>query len=410
MAKNSNKYHIYDTVCESFEKELVERYGRVLKHISNFINNRTDALESKNPGMRLLYMPATENDFYDSCGIDRDWMISVIKQSGDLPGEYLVNQPKKQYYHLYILLQVLSCVYYKHEKELVSKYYKGKKEYTPPYIITELYFVIRVYSLQQLIFFKNQPNEQIMQYTIDHLNARFDLATMPNLFSIFQKYAETNNSSLDFDWEHPTDKMMIDYINKMNARIKMFLLSIYREFIKNYNDKKSSGVQELEATNEEGKKFLLVANNISNDVEITSKKILNTFIQDKFINEKFIDIACKNSNNPSKAKVRMIIQKIKNDQDNKLLMEMISCIITYWLVSMKQDSASIHSKQFITTCSAAYTISNTNDPNVIKLKEVLGELITKYANDIIDTEKRSTLISFKKCIHIYMILYIASVN
>lgn len=411
MAKaNSNKYHIFDTINSNFGPQLVERYGKVLKHISNFINYRSEVLDSKDVGARLLYQPSIENDFYDSCGIDREWVKEVIKGSPELPGAYLVNDPKKQFYHLYLFLQALSAIYYNANEELVRKYYKDKKDFTRPYLVIELYFTIRLYSLQQLRIFQHQPNKNIMEYTINNLNGRFDLANYPNLFSVFEKYVETNTKSMEFDIGHPTDKMMIDYVNKMNNRIKMFLKTLFVEFMRNYDAKNISGVQELEATNDEGKQFLLVADNVSSTVEITSRKILNTFIQDKFINEKLLNIACRNSGNPSKAKAKIVIQKIRDSKDEKMLLDVIMCIVSYWLISMKQDVNTLHSKQFITTCSAAYAISNTNDRYIIRLKSVLEEMILKYANDIVDTERKATLLSFKKCIHIYMTLYIASVN
>lgn len=411
MAKsNSNKYHIFDTINAAFGPQLVERYGKVLKHISNFINYRSEVLDSKDVGARLLYQPSVENDFYDACGIDREWVKDVIKGSSELPGAYLINDPKKQFYHLYLFLQALSAIYYNADSELINKYYSGKENYTRPYLVIELYFTIRLYSLQQLRIFQHQPNKNIMEYTINNLSARFDLATYPNLFSVFEKYVETNTKSMEFDRGRPSDKMMIEYVNKMNNRIKMFLKSLFVEFMRNYNNNLSSGVQELEATNDEGKQFLLVADNVSSTIEIASRKILNNFIQDKFINEKLLNIACRNSGNPSKAKAKIVIQKIRDSKDEKMLLDIIMCIVSYWLISMKQDINTLHSKQFITTCSAAYAISNTNDKYIIRLKSVLEEMILKYANDIVDTERKATLLSFKKCIHIYMVLYIASVN
>lgn len=413
MTKSKNEFFIIDTVSELYEKQILENYGKILKHISNFINNRSNTLESKNPGLRLLYTPTQENDFYESCGVDKDKMKEICKQSKIVPQDYLVDNPVKQFYHLYFLLQSIASIYYKNNEALVNKYYKNKKEYTPPYKVIEIYFTIRLYSIQQLRFFHHVPREDIMEYTINNLNGRFELSSAPNLFSIFQRYVETNDKStkaLTFDFNRLSDKMMVDYINKMNDRLKMFLKTIYVEYMKNHDANLSSTVQELEATNDEGKQFLLVADNISSTIEITSKKILNTFIQDKFINEKLVKIACKNSGNPSMTKVKQVITAIRDSKDEALLKELIVCVLSYWLVSMKQDVSTLHSKQFIVTCSAAYAISNTSDRYITRLKDVLEELLLKYTANIITTERKATLLSYKKCIHVYMVLYIASVN
>lgn len=404
------KFFIIMNVLSTYEQTLLNNFGKIMHTINSFINYRSETLQSKNPGLRLLYTPGNENEFYDSCGIDKERFKEICKNSPVVPGDYLVNNPVKQFYHLYFLLHSVACVFYRNNDELIKKYYRGIKDPVPPYKTVEIYFTIRLYSIQQIRIFQHPPKEDVMEYTINNLNNRFDLASAPNLFSIFQKYSETNTKSMNFNWGAMTDEMMAEYTNKMNNRIKMFLKVMYREYIKNKNANLSSGVQELEATNDEGKQFLLVADNVSSTIDITSKKILNNFIQEKFINEKLLRIACRNSGNPSFSKAKMVIQTIKECKDEKLLTELIVCILSYWLISMKKDVNTLHSKEFIVTCSAAYAISNTSDKYIIRLKEILEELVTKYTDKIIDTERKATIISYKKCVHIYMVLYIASVN
>lgn len=408
--KSDNKYHIYDTISELYEKTILSNYGKILRHISNYIGNRSDVLESKNPGLRCLYTPANENDFYDSAGLDKETVKSILAQSADLPNSHLLIEPVKQFYHLYTLIHVISSIFYNNQKYIEETYYKDGKKHTPAHKIIEIYFTIRMYSIQQIRIFKFVPKQETMEYVINNLSNRFELASAPNLFSIFERYSETNTESMKYDIKRPSDLMMYEYTNKMNNRIKMFLKKLFLEWRRAYETGKSSGVQELSAVNDEGKQFDLIADNVSNIIEVNSIKILNNFVQDKNINVKLLKLACRNSGNPSEIKAKMVIQKIRDSKDETLLKEMIMCILSYWLISMRQEITTIHSKEFIVTCSAAYAISNTVDKYIIKLKDILQELISKYTMDIIDTERKATLISFKKCIHIYTVLYIASIN
>lgn len=408
--KSDNKYHIYDTISELYEKTILSNYGKILRHISNYIGNRSDVLESKNPGLRCLYTPANENDFYDSAGLDKETVKSILAQSSELPNSHLLIEPVKQFYHLYTLLHVISSIFYNNQKYIEETYYKDGKKHTPAHKIIEIYFTIRMYSIQQIRIFKFVPKQETMEYVINNLSNRFELASAPNLFSIFERYSETNTESMQYDIKRPSDLMMYEYTNKMNNRIKMFLKKLFLEWRRAYETGKSSGVQELSAVNDEGKQFDLIADNVSSIIEVNSIKILNNFVQDKNINVKLLKLACRNSGNPSETKAKMVIQKIRDSKDETLLKEMIICILSYWLISMRQEINTIHSKEFIVTCSAAYAISNTVDKYIIKLKDILQELISKYTMDIIDTERKATLISFKKCIHIYTVLYIASIN
>lgn len=411
MEKSNDEYYIYNTIKEKYIKTIVFNYGKILRHISQYINNRSEVLQSKNPGKRCLYTPTNENDFYDAAGLNKDEIKEILSHSATLPNNHLLVEPAKQFYHMYTLLHVIAALFIEYEEDIMRLYYKdNSKNHMPPWKIIEVYFTIRLYSIQQIRIFKFVPNDEIMEYTINNLNNRFDLASAPNLFSIFERFTDTNTKSSNYNRAKPSDLMMYDYTNKMNNRIKMFLKKIFIEFQKNYNAGKRSTVQQMEATNNEGKNFLLIADNVSSLIDVTSKKILNNFIQERFVNEKLLSVACRNAGNPSYTKCKMIIQKIRDSKDEILLKELIICVLSYWLISMRQEISTLHSKQFIITCSAAYAISNTNDRYIIKLKEILQEIMDKYTSDIIDTERKATLIGFKKCIHIYMVLYIASIN
>ena len=142
-----------------------------------------------------------------------------------------------------------------------------------------------MYSVQQIRIFKVVPKQETMEYVINNLSNRFELASAPNLFSIFERYSETNTESMQYDIKRPSDLMMYEYTNKMNNRIKMFLKKLFLEWRRVYESGKSSGVQELSAVNDEGKQFDLIADNVSSIIEVNSIKILNNFVQDKNIND-----------------------------------------------------------------------------------------------------------------------------
>ena len=65
---------------------------------------------------------------------------------------------------------------------------------------------------------------------------------------------------------------------------------------------------------------------------------------------------------------------------------------------------------FIKKLTAAYSISNTYDIFISDLKKRLNDIIVKYGSDYIDTEKRSTLNSFKQAVYLYLVFYISSLD
>ena len=106
----------------------------------------------------------------------------------------------------------------------------------------------------------------------------------------------------------------------------------------------------------------------------------------------------------------MLLNSIKNSKDNKLLTAIIKDVLSYWIISLKQSVESIHSMNFIKKCSSAYSISNTYDVFISDLKIRLSDIIINYGSDYIDTEKKTTLNSFKQAVYLYLVFYISSLE
>lgn len=398
MSKD-NLYYIYDMVNQKYGETLLINFPKISRHIYNYINARSDVLGTKNPGLRLMYTPSTENDFFECCGVDRAWLASVIKES---PSVCTIN--KKQMNPLYSLLMCLVC-HYTANKEFFKKL-NVKSNMTPDRIIN-FYLTLKLYSSCQIQIFKHVPSEDTMEYVINNLNNRFELASEPNLYTILLRYADSNSSSMNINFNHIKDKESFDYVDKLNNRIKSFLKKIFQQMLLAHKEGKTSQVQKLDSINAEGKVFLSDVSNISNEIELVTRKILNTFIKEKIIKKSLLQIACKKTTT-SLPKMEIMIAEIRDSKDI-LLQDMIRMIISYWMMTLKETSENIHSKKFIVSCISAYAISNTNDQYILRLKEILHTLLNTYSDLYSSTERKPTLSNFKQCVFIYMVLYISSI-
>lgn len=398
MVKDS--HFLYESMEEQFGEKFIKNFPKLANHISDFINKRTDVLSTKNVGARLFYTKAIENEFFEALDIERDRVITIIKNCKVLVGYNDEVEP------IYNVLMILSCFYEVHQAEMEKLY--GTR--ICAYKFVRLYLGLRIYSICQRQIFKYVPKEDIMEYVISHLNNRYDIAKLKNIYVLIEDYVESNNKSLEIDFKNIRDNDVYQWVSKMIRRFKSMLTYIYAEFDKARIEGKKTVTEDIENTNGEGKKYLTDTTSVSNTIENVVKKVIMNFIQDSEVRRELVRIACRKCNKVSEVKATLILNNIRKSSDGELMSIIIKDIVSYWIISLQQDVRTVHSIDFIKRCSSAYAISNTYDVFISDLKEKLNVLVTKYSSDYIDTEKRSTLNSFKQVVFLYMVFYISSLK
>ena len=398
MVKDS--HFLYESMEEQFGEKFIKNFPKLANHISDFINKRTDVLSTKNVGARLFYTKAIENEFFEALDIERDRVITIIKNCKVLVGYNDEVEP------IYNVLMILSCFYEVHQAEMEKLY--GTR--ICAYKFVRLYLGLRIYSICQRQIFKYVPKEDIMEYVISHLNNRYDIAKLKNIYVLIEDYVESNNKSLEIDFKNIRDNDVYQWVSKIIRRLKSMLTYIYAEFDKARIEGKKTVTEDIENTNGEGKKYLTDTTSVSNTIENVVKKVIMNFIQDSEVRRELVRIACRKCNKVSEVKATLILNNIRKSSDGELMSIIIKDIVSYWIISLQQDVRTVHSIDFIKRCSSAYAISNTYDVFISDLKEKLNVLVTKYSSDYIDTEKRSTLNSFKQVVFLYMVFYISSLK
>lgn len=403
MSEELDRHYIYNNIVEKYGEAFIRNFPKIANHISEFINQRSDVLQTKNVGKRLVYTKTIENDFFEVAGVDRDEIIKIVSNSPNIPYKY--NDEKEPIYNI---LLILSSFYEDHQKEM-EKIYGTRIQ---AHLFVRIYLGMRIYSICQRQIFKYEPDEKIMEYTINNsLNNRFKLAKFENLYRFIEYYVTSNNNDGKQvkDFKNIFDVEIYKFNSYLIHRFKEALKQVYRVFEKNYKEKNTILTEQIQIKNEEGKTYMTVTASVSNTIEIKCTTILQSFIQDG-IKRNLVQIACKKCNGISVEKTIMILNSIKSSNDNKLLTAIIKDILSYWIISLKQSVESIHSITFIKRCSSAYSISNTYDVFISDLKNRLNDIVIKYGSDYIDTEKKTTLNSFKQAVFLYLVFYISSLD
>ena len=404
------KTYIYDNVIATYGDDFIKNFPAIVRCVNKYINSRADVLQTKYMSNKLIFTAVDENAFMDAAGVDKSILIKLISESDTIKPNAKGTTP------LYQLLYILSKYYTVKHNELVKLYKLDpdiNSDKSPKHII-QLYFGMRLYSWSQKYIFAHPFPEQDAEYAIAHLSNKSDIIKFKNIYEIIKNKAFTIEEAPRFIQmakreraeDNDTYEWVNDIFNKFKSQMKnFFVLCLY-----SHDHKLGIKTENLTAHNEEGDEFYVISDSVSNAVDITSKKLMNTFVQDTVIREQLIQSACKHSNKVSCTKTKIVLKNIRESGDSEMLLRIMTDIVSYWLISMKKSVDSIHSKEFAAKCSKAYSVSNTYDIFIIDLKKTLGELIIKYNPEYTMAANRGTIGSFKQAIYLYLIMYIMTLK
>lgn len=399
--KTLDNYTIYRRITELYANNFIENFPKIANHISGYINRSSLVLSSRNFGAHLIYTQSIENQFFDACGIERDVVSKIVLEA---PCVKHLNDARNP---LYNLLMVMISFYYIHQNEIEKIY--GTKVVAWKFI--RFYLALKIYSMAQRYIFHYEPKEEVVEYVLGQLNSKWRIVKCKNIYTMIEDFAENNNDYTDkVDWNKMRDTDVYAYVNYMHHRIKEMMKLLFRKVDEAKNNRQSIRTEDIQGENEEGKKYFTVTTNVSNSIDVYSKKIVQAFIQDSCVKQKLIEIACKRVGKVSVQKAIMVIDSIRNSNDSEMLLKIITDIVSYWVISLQKDVASTHSIEFIKKCSSAYSISNTYDIFISDLKKTLNDMMIKYSDEYINTEKKSTLNMFKQTVFLYIVFYISSLN
>jgi phosphopentomutase len=181
--------------------------------------------------------------------------------------------------------------------------------------------------------------------------------------------------------------------------------SLAAQFYKNKEEKNRTQTETAARQNEEGEFFVGNTSNISSILESTVRKIITRFISDNIIDDSILNIACSRTKF-SKSKLVIIINKIREHTDDKLK-EVLNNIIMYYLLTSKKDISAIRSKEFITTMINLYSISNTKNEIILKIKDLLERIVNENAESILKEGNKNMIDRVKTSLYTYLVLFIA---
>jgi hypothetical protein len=396
-------YVFRDEIIRPYGEQFIKNINKVLGVIKSYITKYASLYGMRAPTVRIPFTDYDKANLFKAAGISTETVKkSIMKLDANDNDISLKNRVIIDPFNE--LCAILTGYYFQNKSRFKKS--PNQDEYSYPYHFTSLYLTMRFYcSVYYRSFRKADPSPDVMDYTIENLSRKFLLKKVNNIYDIVKYYSETIIENMEPRILRGADIDYVYFCTNLDTRIGGFMKSLASQFYKNKEEKNRTQTESASRQDEEGEFFVGNTSNISSILESTVRRIITRFVSDNTIDDAILEIACSKTKF-SKPKLIIIINKIREHTDNKL-QEVLNNIIMYYLLTSKKDISSIRSKEFITTMINLYSISNTKNEIILKIKNLLEQIIKENSESILKEGNKNMVDRVKTSLYVYLVLFIA---
>jgi hypothetical protein len=394
-------YLIKERIITRFEEHIVKQGKKISILVNDYFRRTAGLYATRGPCHRIPFTEADKDKLWRITGISKTALYDACKESGLLGVSKGTGVDFKVLGDMFnVLCSVVTFILWKYDH--TYRYKKGEYRY---YQYASLYLAGKFYTSIYYKYFKFDPDQTVMDFTIENMNNKFHIKGFNNVFDYIRNLSDTNLVNMTENLKRGADADILYYIQNLVSRINLGVKGVRREFEKNH---KKGNKYEIDKTmrknSEEDETYLNDdAQSTSIDIETVSRKIMIAFMNESIVSDRYLTMAVY-KRGISKGKLEAIINNIKEDNP-KTLVALIGEIVAYHL-QMGGSTSTIHSKEFLTKTVKAYTVSNTTNVHIVNVKKILHTLLLKYSTDYASTNRMATQSSFKSALFIYTVLFI----
>lgn len=393
---------------------ILRAKSKINSVVKSYIAKNSSKLGTRHPSTKILFTDSDKNAIFNAVGIKREDLLKVIKKvdANDIDTSN----------HLFAdefisMCVIIAGVYLKNDKKLLEKIKKCDKvplednekynDTTSLYYII-LYLAIRLYGALYVKFWKYDPNEQVMDYTMESLSGKFLMKKMNNMLEFLKYCADSNVENM---WDRLTRMSDVDifyFSSNLNNRISHALKIIAQKYYEDFKNGNKIGSDDAKKTNtEDGKQYIGDVASISSDLVQSVRKVINAFYSESIIDPQLLEMSC-NRTKLSKSRMLLILKALRENKKSEIIIKsLFNDIIAYYLTSLNGKINELRSSKFAVTMLKVYSVSNTKDQFVLSVKDNLDNLIKENLQTIIDCGNGNLRDRVKNSLYCYLVLFIA---
>lgn len=370
--------NIYPKVEQAFtSKETQRKFSAI---VASYVDRNVNRLSTAGPSKRTLFSDMERNKVYDLVNFDPKTCKAIVKQSNYIKASWkIVNDP----FNLVMMM--------------ILRYAKlNKLDQINQLAVT--YLTLSMYPSLHYKYFKFEPNEAIMQYTINNLSNKFKVKQVGNILQALVDTTALADKTYDKNIRHANDKELTDYINAYKTRLNSLIKKIRDAFEKDY---RSGNYMNTERDNEDENDFKTSDSNSLLIQRIVDQVVLKLSVNGP--DSRIVDISAK-MNQVSVNETRNTLNQLTQNKDESVnIRALCESILYLYLFNGENHVNDLNGSKFLTFCLAVYKKSNTNDENVIKVKSILDTWIEKYSETYRKTQRVATLNNFRRALYTFFV-------
>ena len=370
--------NIYPKVEQAFtSKETQRKFSAI---VASYVDRNVNRLSTAGPSKRTLFSDMERNKVYDLIDFDPKVCKAIVKQSNYIKASWkIVNDP----FNLVMMM--------------ILRYAKlNKLDQINQLAVT--YLTLSMYPSLHYKYFKFEPNEAIMQYTINNLSNKFKVKQVGNILQALVDTTALADKTYDKNIRHANDKELTDYINAYKTRLNSLIKKIRDAFEKDY---RSGNYMNKERDNEDENDFKTSDSNSLLIQRIVDQVVLKLSVNGP--DSRIVDISAK-MNQVSVNETRNTLNQLTQNKDESVnIRALCESILYLYLFNGENHVNDLNGSKFLTFCLAVYKKSNTNDENVIKVKSILDMWIEKYSETYRKTQRVATLNNFRRALYTFFV-------
>ena len=370
--------NIYPKVEQAFtSKETQRKFSAI---VASYVDRNVNRLSTAGPSKRTLFSDMERNKVYDLIDFDPKVCKAIVKQSNYIKASWkIVNDP----FNLVMMM--------------ILRYAKlNKLDQINQLAVT--YLTLSMYPSLHYKYFKFEPNEAIMQYTINNLSNKFKVKQVGNILQALVDTTALADKTYDKNIRQANDKELTDYINAYKTRLNSLIKKIRDAFEKDY---RSGNYMNTERDNEDENDFKTSDSNSLLIQRIVDQVVLKLSVNGP--DSRIVDISAK-MNQVSVNETRNTLNQLTQNKDESVnIRALCESILYLYLFNGENHVNDLNGSKFLTFCLAVYKKSNTNDENVIKVKSILDTWIEKYSETYRKTQRVATLNNFRRALYTFFV-------
>lgn len=357
------------------QKKLIEGVGR-------YTDRHSSSLTTPGPSTRPSFTDEDKGLLFEVCGVSKETVKEILKSNPAVKAQWsIINEP-------FVILIVMATRY-----AAVTRNEKLENALV-------VYLMLSLYPFFFTKYFKFNPNEQVMAYTIANMSNKFKVKQSG---TIYRAMYETVDKCYDLQKPHlisGTDQEFVNYVMDVRTRMNSLMKNIGREFYHNH----THGLYlNSDGDSYDENNFYEADSNIYAVDRLTNKVTLGLVVDGPDMTN--VTLAARLAQ-VSVNELRNYTIALVNSDRREQIRQLIEAIVTTYIVDgQKRPEEVSRNNEFLLHANALYKKSNTSDKNVIKIKSILDEWIEDL--DVYKkTQRQATINNFRRSIYLFFVISI----